>query len=497
MRRRLRRLGPGLNWRIVTPVVSGTVLAVGLGMAVCFAVALVNGDGAALAFGVPAAVAVCTAALGLRATSRLAAVPLRPRDGFFAVTCAWATAALVGAIPFLIYPTFTGITDAFFESMSGFTTTGATLIDTIEDEPDAILLWRSITQWLGGVGIVVLVVAVAPATGLASQRVFYAETSGVTADRLTPRIADTAKIIWGIYLALTALGFGAYLLAGMGAFDAINHIFTTVATGGFSTRTLSIAAFDSLAVELVAIVFMALAGVNFAFYWRALWGRERLWPQAAEVRAYVLLLLAGIVVVTASLWVSGEAGGLPGALRDAAFTVTSIMTTTGYTTADFDEWPSFAPLVLLALMFVGGCAGSTSGGMKVIRIMLLAKTARQEVERQLRPKAVKVLRIRGKVFSEELRRGVLGFFYIYVTVFLVGTLIMAAIGLDLVTAASAVIATLNVIGPGLGEVGASENYGAVPQGGRWVLSFLMLAGRLEIFTVLVLLTPAFWRPNVA
>lgn len=497
MRRRIRRLGPGLNWRLIAPVVSGALLAVGVAMLVCFVVALVNGDGAAAAFGLPAAVAITVAALGLRSARWLRQTPLRPRDGFFAVTMAWLLAAAVGAIPFLIYPTFRSVTDAFFESMSGFTTTGATLIDTVEDQPDAILLWRSLSQWLGGVGIVVLVVAIAPATGLATQRVFYAESSGVTAERLTPRIVDTAKIIWGIYLVLTALGFLAYLAAGMGPFDAINHIFTTLATGGFSTQTASIAAFDSLAIELVAIVFMALAGVNFAFYWRALRGRDQLWPQAAEVRAYALILMVGIVAVTAALWLSGDAGSPARALRDGAFTVTSVMTTTGYTTADFDAWSAFAPLVLLALMFVGGCAGSTSGGMKVIRIMLLGKTAGQEIERQLRPKAIQVLRTRGRVFSEELRRGVLGFFYLYVTVFLAGTLIMAAVGLDLVSAASGVIATLNVIGPGLGEVGATENYGAVPAGGRWVLSALMLIGRLEVFTVLVLLTPAFWRPNVA
>ena len=497
MRRRVSRLGPGLNWRLIAPVVSGALLAVGVAMLVCFVVALVNGDGTAAAFGLPAAVAVAVAALGLRSARWLRQMPLRPRDGFFAVTMAWLAAAAAGAIPFLLYPTFPSVTDAFFESMSGFTTTGATLIATVEEQPDAILLWRSLSQWLGGVGIVVLVVAIAPATGLATQRVFYAETSGVTAERLTPRIVDTAKIIWGLYLTLTALGFLAYLVAGMGPFDALNHIFTTLATGGFSTQTASIGAFDSLAVEVVAIVFMALAGVNFAFYWRVLRRRDQLWPQAAEVRTYVLLLVAGIAAVTAALWLVGHAGGPAGALRDGAFTVTSVMTGTGYTTADFDAWPAFAVLALLALMFVGGCAGSTSGGMKVIRIMLLGKTAGQEIERQLRPKAIQVLRTRGRVFSEELRRGVLGFFYIYVTVFLAGTLIMAAVGLDLVSAASSVIATLNVIGPGLGEVGATETYAAVPAGGRWVLSALMLTGRLEVFTVLVLLTPAFWRPNVA
>ncbi|MBD0281443.1 MAG: TrkH family potassium uptake protein [Thermoleophilaceae bacterium] len=489
-------VAPQFNWQLIVPVVSGTLLVVGLGLAACCAVAIASDDGAVVAFGVPAVAVLPTAALGVMSGRRLRAMPLRARDGFFAVAAAWVAAALVGAVPFLLEGTFTRPVDAFFESMSGFTTTGATLLEEIERVPDAVLLWRSMTQWLGGVGIVVLVVAIAPAAGLASQRVFYAETSGVTADRLTPRIADTAKIIWGVYLTLTTAGFLAYWLAGMTPWDALNHIFTTVATGGFSTRTASIAAFDSLAIELVAIVFMAAAGVNFAFYWLALRRRDRLWPQLAEVRAYLLILLGAILVVTLSLLASQEDVGLGGSLRASAFTVVSLMTTTGYTTADFDLWHDFARLGMLVLMFVGACAGSTAGGMKVIRVMLLGKTAAQEVQRQLRPKAVQVLRVRGRVYSEEVRRGVLGFFYLYVAVFVAGTLVMAAIGLDEVTAAASVVATLNVIGPGLGDVGASENYAAVPQGGLWVLSALMLIGRLEVFTILVLLTPAFWRPSV-
>ena len=490
-------LGPNLNWQIIVPVVSGALLAVGLGLTACFAVAVAGGDGASLAFGAPAAAILPLAVLGVASARRLRSMPLRARDGFFAVTMAWVAAAAAGALPFLLHGTFDAPEDAFFESMSGFTTTGATLLHRIESQPDAILLWRSLTQWLGGVGIVVLVVAIAPATGLASQRVFYAETSGVTAERLTPRIADTAKIIWAIYLTLTSLGFAAYWLAGMSPWDALNHVFTSVATAGFSTRTASIAAFDSLAVELVAITLMAAAGVNFAFYWRAMRGRDRLWPQAAEVRAYFLILAGGTAVVTVGLVLSDYAGGAARALRDAAFTVVSLVTTTGYTTADFDEWPDSLRVTLLALMFVGGCAGSTAGGLKVIRVMLLAKAAGQEVQRQLQPKAVQVLRTRGRVFSEEIRRGVFAFFAIYMTVFAAGTLVMAAFGLDPVTAASSVITTLNCVGPGFGEVGAAENFTAVPEGGRWVLSALMLIGRLEIFTVLVLFTPAFWRPNVA
>jgi trk system potassium uptake protein TrkH len=492
----LGRVGPNLNWQLIVPVVSGALLAVGVGLLACCVLAIVGGDGGTLAFGVPAAVVISSAAAGVLSARQLPAVPLRARDGFFAVTAAWLVAALVGAVPFLLEGTFGRPVDAFFESMSGFTTTGATLLREIEPEPDSILLWRSIMQWLGGVGIVVLVVAIAPATGLATSRVFYAETSGVTAERLTPRIADTAKILWGIYLTLTALGFVAYLIAGMGPFDAINHIFTTLATGGFSPRTASIAHFDSLAIELVAIVFMIAAGVNFAFYWRAMRG-PTIWPQAAEVRLYLLILAGSIAALTASLELANHAGGVWQSLRDAAFSVTTVMTNTGYTTVDFDGFNDYARSHLLLLMFVGGCAGSTAGGLKVIRVLLLAKTAGQEVQRQLRPKAVQVLRTRGRVFSEDVRRGVLGFFYIYMAVTIVATMAMLATGLDIVSAISSVGATLNLVGPGLSQVGATDNYEAVSEGGRVILSFVMLAGRLEVFTLLVLLTPAFWRPSVA
>ena len=496
MIRRLPRVGPGLNWALIVPVVSGVLLAVGLGMLACAVAGLVGRGGEALAFAAPAGVIVPLGVLGLVSGRRLRSVPLRPRDGFAAVTLAWVAAAAASAVPFLLAGTFERPVDAFFESMSGFTTTGATLLEVIEGEPDAVLLWRSMTQWLGGVGIVVLVVAIAPAAGLAMQRVFYAETSGVTAERLTPRIADTAKIIWSIYLTLTSLGFLAYWIAGMSPWDALNHIFTTVATGGFSTHTASIAAFDSLAIEISAIVLMTVSGVNFAFYWRAIRGRS-LWPQAAEVRIYLLILAGSTAAVTVSLVVNDLPGGFWQALREAAFASSSIMTTTGYTTTDFDAFNDFARTDLLLLMFVGGCAGSTAGGLKVIRVLLLTKAASQEVQRQLRPRAVQVLRTRGHVFTEEARRGVLGFLCLYLAVAFAATMAMAATGLDMITAFSSVAATLNVIGPGLGDVGATDNYAAVSDGGRWILSAVMLTGRLEVFTVLVLLTPAFWRPSVA
>jgi trk system potassium uptake protein TrkH len=479
-----------LSPRLALPalVAGGTLVACGLGMLACSVVAALT-DGEAIAdLAVPGA-GTLAAGAGLAAAAYrrdLAAVTVRPVTGYAAVTGAWTAAALVGALPLLAWGGLDSLLDAYFEAMSGFTTTGATLMSEIERVPDGVLLWRSMTQWLGGVGIVVLVVAVAPAAGAALQGAFYAEVSGVTAERLTPRIVDTAKIIVGIYLALSAACAVAYLLAGMGVLDAVNHSFTTLATGGFSTRTASFAAYDSLALELVAIVFMALASLNFAFYWKAIRGAPLL-SLATEVVAFLAILAVAIAAVTVSLLLADDVGGLARALRDSAFTVTSIISTTGFATADSNAWNEFARLVLLGLMVIGACAGSTAGGIKVIRALLLAQAARQEVERQLQPSSVQVLRLGGRVFGEPVRVAVLGYALLYTLVFVAGALALAASGLDLATAVSGTSATLNVVGPGFGDVGAVDNYEALPTAGRLVAIVLMLAGRLEIFALVALL----------
>lgn len=461
--RRRRGRGLALNPALVLGTLAGVLLAVGLGMLVCCVVALASGDGAALAFGAPAAVALPLGALGLLRPVRAGIGPLRARDGFVAVTGAWVLAALVGAVPFLLAGTFDRPEDALFESMSGFTGCGATLLSDPAREPDGVLLWRSLSHFLGGVGIVLLVVAIAPATGLASQRLVTAESSATTLERLTPRIADTAKIIWGIYVTLAVLGTTAFALAGMGAFDAVNHAFSAVGTGGFSTRATSLGAFASLPIELVAMALMLLSGVNLAFYWRALRGTS-LRPQLTEVRAYLLILLAATALVTTSLLLAGDVGGVGAAVRAAAFSTVSLTTSTGLFTDDFDRFNDFARLTLVGLTFIGACAGSTSGGLKVVRVMLLARTAVQEVQRQVQPQAVQVLRMSGRTFSEEVRRTALGFFFIYVCVWALGTLAMAAFGLDPVSGGSAAAAALNLAGAGLGDVGAIENFAAVPRG---------------------------------
>jgi trk system potassium uptake protein TrkH len=469
----------------------GTLTASGLAMLVCGVVGFLDGE-AGVAFAGPG---VVTAAIGLILLAGALdpdrrAVAVTPVAGLLAVTLAWTVASATGVAPLLLSGSFHSPLDAYFESVSGFTTTGATLLGNIEAQPDAVLVWRSIMQWLGGVGIVVLVVAIAPVSGPGIQKAFYAETSSVTSDRLTPRIIDTAKIIAGIYLVLSGVAALAYLVAGMGAFDAINHSMTTIATGGFSTRNASIGAFDSVAIEIVAIIFMIIGGVNFAFYWRAIRGKG-LRPQSSEVLGFLGFVFGISAAVGVSLWLAGDATGFASTVLDSIFSVTTIVTTTGFTTADFDTWNSFARSAILLSMFIGACAGSTAGGIKVIRVMLLGKAAMQELQRQVRPTAVRVLRIGTHVYREDVRRAVLGFFLIYMIVYGCGVLAMAAGGLDPLTAFSAASATLNMIGPGIGEIGALESYGALSEFNRAVACVLMIAGRLEVFTVVALLA-ALW-----
>lgn len=462
-------------------------------MLIAAALGAADGGGAVMDLAVIGTIALAAGLVGLRLLPRpRRAATISPAVGLGAITLAWVLAAAIGSIPVISSGVLTNPIDAYFEAMSGFSTTGATLIDDVDATPASLLAWRSLMQWLGGVGIVVLIVAIAPALAPGLQRFFYAEASGVGDNRLTPRITDTAKIVGGIYLALTLAAGVAFLAAGMGAFDAVNHGLTTIATGGFSTHTDSLAAFDSFAVEAVAIVFMALAAVNFAFYWKVIRGAP-LMPQLAEIRIYLALIVLATGAVTASLLHGGDYEHLIDALRAAAFTVTSISSTTGYTTADFDLWGGFAEIILVMLMVVGGCAGSTAGGMKVLRVSLLAKSADQELRRQTQPRLITVLRMGGRVFNENVRGAVLSFFVIYVLLFALGVIVFSAGGLGEVSAIGGVAATLNNVGPGLGDVGSLENFGAVSSGGRLMAIFLMLAGRLEIFTVVALLAALFRR----
>jgi len=448
-----------------------------------------------LALLLPALAMFAIGAVGIRVARPRGRAPeyVSNRDVYLSVTLAWTLAAILGGTPFLVEGTFHSLLDSSFEAMSGFTTTGATLLSTIEAETPSILFWRSMTQWLGGIGIVVLFVAVAPLLGVGAARLIGAEMSGLTQPRLTPRIADTAKALITIYLAISMMQVVCLLVAGMGLYDAVVHTFTTFATGGFSPKTSSIAFYDSPVIEAIIALFMVASGVSFSLYYLPYTRRNLSTLLDRELVTYLAIIVAAIIFVWGIL-VTGKNYEVGQALRDSAFSVVSIITTTGFVTADYDRWDTAAKTTMVLLMFVGGCAGSTAGGIKVIRMLIVFRTILQDIFRIVHPRAVTPLTIGGSVVPEAVRLAVLGLFAAWVTIFGAATLLVALQGdLTLTTSATAVAATLNVVGPGLGQIGASESYEIVDPLGRFVLTVCMLLGRLEIFTVVALLSPAFWK----
>jgi trk system potassium uptake protein len=459
-------------------------------------VGLAAWDGAWWAFLPPAASAALAAYAFARLPAALAAPSdsLRRREGFLAVVLGWLLVVFVTAVSYDLTGAFDGFAESFFESMSGYTTTGATVADDIEALPTSVLMARSFTHWIGGMGIIVLSVAILPELAVGGMQLFAAESSGLDADKLAPRIAATARRLWILYVSLTAAETVLLMFGGLSVFDAVNHAMSTIATGGFSTKNASIAGFESAYVELVVLVFMMLCGVSFALQYRAFIQRQpRPLLRSPEVRLYAAIAAGAVVLVTIDVLTRGPYGDVLDALRYASFQVAAIITTTGFGTADFDTWPDMSRLVLLLLMFIGGCAGSTSGGLKVIRVYVVLKYAGIQLRRLVRPRLVQPLTLGDRDISREHTEGVLGFFLLYFVVLITCSVAMTAFGLDLVSATTAAVSALNSIGPGLGEVGAAENFDAVPDPGLYILSLAMLLGRLEIYTVLVLFTAHFWR----
>ncbi|HID46410.1 MAG TPA: potassium transporter [Chromatiaceae bacterium] len=419
---------------------------------------------------------------------------LRLRDGFVVVVMFWTVLSATGALPFALaeYPHLS-ITDAFFESISGLTTTGATVITGLDDLPKSILYYRQQLQWLGGMGIIVLAVAVLPMLGIGGMQLYRAETPGPMKDsKLTPRITETAKALWYIYLGLTVACALGYWLAGMTVFDAVGHAFSTVAIGGFSTHDASMAYFDSTAIYLVGVVFMFLAGINFALHFSVVRQKNpRVYWQDSEFRFFLLLMVLVVLATILGLHFSSTHGTFHESVVHGLFQAVSIGTTAGFTTAEWYNWPGFVAILLLFSSFVGGCAGSTGGGIKVIRFLLLIKQGMREIARLVHPNAQIPVRVGDKTIPPRVVEAVWGFFALYVASFTLMYLLLAATGIDLMTAFSAVAASINNLGPGLANVGA--NYAGLHDPAKWILCFAMLLGRLEIFTLLVLLTPVFWR----
>lgn len=442
---------------------------------------------------------ICAAVLLLAGTLiylpvRDARRELRLRDGFLIVTSSWLTVVIVGALPFvlLVTPQVTYV-DALFESMSGLTTTGATVLTQIETLPRAVLYYRQQLQWLGGLGIIVLAVAVLPVLRIGGMQLYRAEMPGPQKDaKLTPRITETAKALWLIYVGITIACILAFWLGGMTLFDAVCHAFSTVAIGGFSTYDASLSHWNSPTLEAIAIAFMIISGVNFSLHFTA-WRRATMqgYFQDPELKAYALLLFAFALLVSLVLYVSGTYTELSSAFRHGTFQAVSAMTTTGFTTASFADWPGFLPTFLVFTAFIGGCAGSTAGGMKVVRVILLYRQALREIRRLIHPNAVIPVRIGAHKTSSSVMDAVWGFFFLFIASFAIATLTLTATGIDAVTAWSAAAACITNLGPGLGEV--HLNYAELNNLAKLVLSFTMLLGRLEVYTLLVLFAPAFWR----
>lgn len=416
---------------------------------------------------------------------------LKMRDGFMLVVLIWAVLGVVGGIPFLL-GLHLDFTDSVFEAVSGFTTAGATVISGLDRLPPSILYHRQQIQWFGGMGVVVLAVAVLPVLGVGGMQLYRAEASGITKEeKLTPRIAHTARALWTIYLGLTLSCALAYWLAGMSGFDAIAHAFSTVATGGFSTHDASIGYFDNVAIEIVCTIFMLLGGVNFAMHF-LVWRRRSLRPYLddPETRAYGVLVLGFVVLVVLGLVVAGAASPLP-ALRMAVFQVASVITSTGFSTADYSVWPQHLPLLMAILAYIGGCAGSTAGGLKVVRVLLLAKIGVRQFVTISHSRAITLVKLGQRRVPEEILYSVWAYYSLYILTALVLTVAMMAAGLDLTSAFGAVTASINLLGPGLGKVASS--FAGTNDLVKWLAVFAMLVGRLEVFTLLILFSPAFWR----
>ena len=492
---------PKIDFKSVFGILGAFIFFLGFALISPVAIALVYGEETWTSFLYSASIAFITGGLlyGLFRTDQ----ELRIREGFLVVSLTWLFLSFVGALPFVISGILPSYTDSVFETMSGLTTTGATILGgttsdgftnpQIESLPKSMLFWRSLAHWLGGMGIIVLSLAILPLLGIGGMQLFQAESPGPTTDKLTPRVQETAKLLWGVYVAFPGAEFLLlWIHPSMDWFEAINHAFATLATGGFSTKNASIEAFDSVYIDIIIIIFMFLAGINFAMHFRLLKGGINSYFNNSETRFYSLIILVATLILSGSLWVFNNYS-IGESIRYGAFQAVSIITTTGFGTDDYELWYSFGSFMLFLLFFTGGCAGSTGGGPKMIRWMIIIRNSFREIKQIVHPKAILPIRIGDKVIDPNIQRTVLSFFVLYIFVFGVGALAMSVMGYELVSSVGASIACLGNIGPGWGEFGPTDNYAQIPYVGKWILILQMMIGRLEIFTVLILFAPSFWK----
>lgn len=495
---------PRLNYAIILHVMGLLLLCNGGFMLLAVMLSWYYQDGVTIEISTAALITIFIGVF-LMFTTKGHRKEVKKREGYIIVTFGWIFMALSGTLPYLISESIPGFTNAFFETMSGYTTTGASILNDIESIPKGILFWRSLTHWIGGMGIIVLAIAILPLLGIGGMQLFAAEAPGPNADKLKPRITDTAKRLWLIYLSYTVAETILLWVAGMSFFDAINHALSTLSTGGFSTKNISIAYWnDEPLIQYIIIIFMFLAGSNFVLSYFSFKGRIQRVLHDDEFRWY-FRFIAGFTILAALLiyfeadvslsqidhpMVFGEAES---AFRHALFQVLAVITTTGFVTADFTMWTPFLTVVFFGLFFLGGSAGSTAGGVKVMRHLIMIRNGMTEFKRSLHPNAILPVRFNGKSISNEIVFNILGFFILYMLSFIIGSVVLGGLGLDFPTAIGGAASSLGNVGPALGALGPVNNFDILPDFGKWWCAFLMLIGRLELFTVLIILTPYFWR----
>ncbi|MGH9341702.1 MAG: TrkH family potassium uptake protein [Acidobacteriota bacterium] len=480
-----------IHWANILKILGYFTLALSgtLGLVTLYAYA--NSDSGLMPLLQATAVSACAGVLGV--LFRQKPHELSHREGILLVALAWMAAGVFGALPFYFSEYFLSFTDSVFESISGFTTTGATVLSDIEAVPESLLFWRSFTHWIGGMGIILLGIAILPLIGAGGMELYRAEFSGARSEKLKPRIAETSLALWRIYASLSVSLYLALRWAGMGPFDAITHTFSTMGTGGFSTRNISIEAFASPLIEFTIVFFMILAGINFTRYYRLLIERRPgSFLRDMEIQGYLAILALATLGVTLERSLNSTLSFFD-SFRLALFQVASIMTTTGFSSADYELWSPFSQLLLLALMFIGGCTGSTAGGLKAARIVLLFRVVSREFHRMVERRGVFSIRIDGRAVRENSIQSLLNLVYLAFLVNFAASLALTALGIDMLTAISSVAASMFNVGPALGALGPYDNYGHLPTAAKWILSFCMLAGRLEFYTLVILFTASFWR----
>jgi len=480
-----------MNIRIILRVLGLLLFVEGVAILLALLVSLIYNEHDITGFAISAVIALTLGTFFLLFT-RNVVKDIGKREGFIIVTLSWIVFSLMGAVPYILTGSISNYTDAFFESMSGFSTTGASILNNIESLPHGILFWRSLTHWLGGMGIIVLSLAILPIFGIGGMQLYIAEVPGPTPDKISPRIRQTAATMWVIYVILTIAETILLMIGKMPLFDAVCHSFATMATGGFSTKQASIAFWPSPYIQYVITLFMFIAGTNFTLTYFVIRGKFAPLLKDEEFKYYGIIVLSFVTVITTGLYFSTELG-FEETFRNSLFWVVSIITTTGFATVDYMLWPSALIAVLFTVFFIGGSAGSTGGGIKVMRFIMLIKSGYYELKRMLHPNAVIPLKFNNHIVDSRIVNNVLAFAVIYVGLFGVGTVLLMIFVPDLETAMGAVASCIGNIGPGLGAVGPAETYSHIHPIGKWLLSFFMLLGRLELFTILVILSPAFWK----